>query len=145
MNTLSREITSRFFANAEAYQHLRTQWRALMNSPRKHELKAEHHLLYLALLGKDWCKGFSPITNPRKLVNGALYDWQIRRALGTIHHVAQYGSDASPLLQPFDGCVTLEMVATLQPLLPACPYQLDPKDYSAGYPFDAYLDTGATR
>ena len=102
-------------------------------------------MLYLALLGKDWRKGFSPITNPTKLANGALYDWQMRHALGIIHRTSHFGLDTAPLLQPFDGCVTLEMVIALHALLPNCPIPLNPKDFAAGYPFDAYVDTGATR
>ena len=144
MNTLSREITSRFFANAEAYQQLRTHWRALINSPRKHELKAEHHLLYVALLGKDWRKGFSPITNPRKLANGAWDGWRMRHALQVIHRDAKFGDADAPLLQPFDGLVTLGMVASLHALLPDAPnYSISPKDFATGYPFDAYLNEGA--
>ena len=53
-----------------------------MNSDRKRDLAAEHHLLYLALLGKDWRAGFTPITNQRKLDNGAFHGWSaISRAL----------------------------------------------------------------
>ncbi len=64
MNTLSRAMTARFFPTVNDYDALRRHWSALVNSPRKHELKAEHHLLYLVLCGKDWRAAFTPITNP---------------------------------------------------------------------------------
>ena len=59
MNTLPRALTARLFPTAESYLALRRQWRTLINSDRKHELTAPHHLLYLAACGKDWRKSFT--------------------------------------------------------------------------------------
>jgi hypothetical protein len=56
MNTLSKTITGRWFVSSDAYQQLRAQWRTLVNSSRKHELRAEHHLLYATLRGKVFAK-----------------------------------------------------------------------------------------
>ncbi|MCI0397848.1 MAG: hypothetical protein L0332_22050 [Chloroflexi bacterium] len=137
MNTLSRAITAQLFDNPETYHSLRRQWSQLMRSERRHELSAAHHLLYLALLGKDWRKGFTPVTNPRKLANGAFQGWTLFRALTLLHVPAC----ESWLLAPFDGVVTPEMLQQVRRLVPArSPYQYRPEQFApAAFPFDAYL------
>lgn len=49
---------------------IRRRWSELINSERRHDLKAYHHLLYLAILGKDWRRAFTPIKRETKLKNG---------------------------------------------------------------------------
>ena len=66
MNTLSKKLTARFFLNSEGYQMLRDRWSKLMNSPEKVNLAPEHHLLYHVLIGKDWRKAFTMMTNINK-------------------------------------------------------------------------------
>ena len=131
MNTLPRAITAQILNDNETYTVLRTHWSALMQSDRKHELTAAHHLLYLVLLGKDWRKAFTPPTNRRKLENGAFEGWVLFRALGSIHSVV-----ASPhLLAPFDGIVTPQILQRIRDLLPSLsPYRCKPEDFS----FEAY-------
>jgi hypothetical protein len=140
MNTLSKTITGRWFVSPDAYQQLGAQWRTLVNSLRKHELRAEHHLLYATLRGKDWRKGFGRITNPRKLGNGSFYGWQLLYARSRIRAAAMNDQWAKPLLDPFDNVVSLDMVKAIDALLPPC-YPLTEKDFESGYPFDAYCDT----
>jgi len=137
MHTLPRAITAQWFPTSTAYQAFRVHWRALLASDRKHELAAKHHLLYLALTGKDWRKGFTPMTNERKLANGAFYGWSLFRALATIH--SPHGEAA--LLAPFDGLVTPAMLQNLRQLMPSVhPYRLRPEDFTAAaYPFEAYV------
>ena len=136
MNTLSRAITTQFFNNADAYTALRKHWSALMNSDRKHELAASHHILYLSLMGKDWRKGFTPPTNRRKLENGAFWGWKLFRALGQLHSRAS----EEWLLAPFDGLVTSQMLQQVRGLLPRLnPYAYRPEQFAGGnLPFDAY-------
>jgi hypothetical protein len=81
MNTLSRTLTAQFFNTQKDYNALKAHWSKLVNSPRKKELRPEHHLLYSALLGRDWRKGFSPITNKVKLANGMRKDQAVTSAL----------------------------------------------------------------
>jgi hypothetical protein len=93
MNTLSKQITRRFFCNAEGYDRLRARMNDLMCQDRqraaamrkahkqdsgidpatieKPRLTAAHHVLYLILRGKDWRKAFAPVTNDTLLANGA--------------------------------------------------------------------------
>ncbi len=140
MNTLSRAITARFFPNVESYEALRRQWSAVVQSERserKHELTAAHHLLYLVLRGKDWRKAFTPLTNRRKLDNGAFVAWGLFRALGTL----QFGRDVESLLAPFGGLVTPEMLAQVRAVLPqeVNAYHYRPEAFALGaFPFDAY-------
>jgi hypothetical protein len=136
MNTLPRAITAQIFTDIETYSILRKHWSRLMNSDRKHELSAAHHLLYLALLGKDWRRGFSPVTNRRKLENGAFQGWMLFRAL-TILHLKFHEAH---LLAPFDGIVTPEMLAKVRSVIPPHqPYSYHREQFEAGrFPFEAY-------
>ncbi len=107
-----------------------------MGSPRKHDLTAAHHLLYLALMGKDWRKGFTPPTNRVKLANGALWGWTLFRALNRLH-ARVYEQE---LLAPFGEIVTPHMLERIRTLLPMLnPYAYRPEQYAAGnLPFEAY-------
>ncbi|MBN1887818.1 MAG: hypothetical protein JW850_07495 [Thermoflexales bacterium] len=136
MNTLSRAITAQLFDNTETYTALRKHWSARLSSDRKHELAAAHYLLYLALVGKDWRKGFTPPTNRRKLENGALVGWKLFRALDLLHRRA----NEEWLLTPFDGLVTPTMLQQLRELLPRLnPYAYIPEQFAGGkFPFEAY-------
>ena len=137
MHTLSRAITAQWFPTPAAYQSFRAHWRLLLTSDRKHELAAEHHLLYLALTGKDWRKGFTPISNERKLANGAFYGWNLFRALAALRN--PHAEEA--LLAPFDDLVSPAMLQNLRQLMPlVLLYRLRPDDFRAtSFPFDAYV------
>jgi hypothetical protein len=138
MNTLSRAITARFFSTPADYHALRQHWSGLVNSARRRELTTAHHVLYLALLGKDWRKAFTPVTNPRKLANGAFVGWPLFSSLRKLHSelCSEY------LLAPFDGLLTVEMLNAVRRCLPAPnPYQYRPEAFSQGsFPLDAYLE-----
>ncbi len=141
MNTLPRAVVAQILNDSQAYLALRQQWRDFMNSERRHELKAEHHLLYLALCGKDWRRGFTPATNQQKLDNGAYNGWKMFRALAWLHSPFH----EALLLAPFDGVITAEMLQNLRPLLPKISaHQFKPADFTPGsYPFAAYLWEGS--
>src|SRR5438093_7035790 len=115
MNTLPRAITARLFNSTNEYTVLQRHWSALVNSERKHELTAAHHVLYLTLLGRDWRRGFTPITNQRKLANGAFYGCVLFRALKMLH---AKGSEQA-LLAPFDGLINQQMLEQARSLVPA--------------------------
>src|SRR5258708_6292245 len=136
MNTLPRAITAQWFDNAEAYWALRRHWRGLLCSERKHTLNATHHLLYQALLGRDWRRGFTPPHNPRKLANGAFTSWALFHALARLH----FSFTMAEVLAPFDGLVTPAMLAALRPLLPLLKtdeYQV--AQFAPGaWPFESY-------
>lgn len=142
MNTLSRALTARFFPDSNSYNALRKQWSDLINSERRHELTAAHHLLYLALIGKDWRKAFTPLTNRRKLDNGAFWGWGMFLALQTI----QFKFKDDELLAPFAGLITLQMLNNLRSLLPvANAYSYKPTDFTKrAFPFDAYSEKEAS-
>lgn len=136
MNTLPKAITANFFVDTIAYHHLRLHWGELMRSSRRSELTAAHHLIYLALLGKDWRRAFTPITNQRKLDNGAFYGWPLFRATALLHIPAREGE----LLALFDGLVTPLMLQQLRQLVPIQrPYSYRPDQFTAvDFPFEAY-------
>ena len=137
MNTLSRAITARFFSNPAEYHALRQHWSALVNSERRHELTASHHLLYLALLGKDWRKAFTPVTNPRKLANGAFSAWALFSSFMKLHSALHN----EQLLAPFDGLITVEMLNLVRQYMPAPkPWNYKPQAYILNsFPLEAYV------
>ena len=136
MNTLPRAVTAQTFSSPEDYRALQQHWSLLVNSARKQSLSAAHHLLYLALLGKDWRRGFTPPTNRRKLENGALVGWVLFRALGTLRS----RGEEQALLAPFDGLVTPLMLQRVRTLMPSLnPYRYQPGDFAGhAFPFAAY-------
>ena len=136
MNTLPKMITAQLLGEPTAYQALRSHWSQMMNSDRRHELTAAHHLLYSVLLGKDWRRGFTFVTNDKKLANGAYPSWGLFRALRLFH--SQYHHDQ--LLAPFDNLITLATLRKLRALVPTVnPYHYGPDRFAAiRFPFDAY-------
>jgi hypothetical protein len=138
MNTLSRAITAQFFPNSNSYNALRKHWSDIMNSERRHRLTAAHHLLYLALIGKDWRKTFTPPSNQCKLDNGAFWGWGMFRALEAIK--LKHREDQ--LLSPFEGLIGAQILDELRSLLPtANSYTYKSVDFAQGtFPFDAYSE-----
>ena len=137
MNTLPRALAARLLTDPPTRSALRRRWRALLHSERRHSLTAAHHLLYLALQGRDWRRGFTPPTNRRKLANGAFYGWALFEALAKL----QRRSAEAELLAPFEGLVTPAMLAQVRRWVPAqSAYQFRPEHFTAGaFPFPAYL------
>jgi hypothetical protein len=141
MNTLSRAITARFFPDKDSYNAFRKHWSALINSSRRHDLTAAHHLLYLGLTGKDWRRAFTPLTNRRKLDNGAFFGWGLFRALRPEY----FGVADAALLAPWDGLITPRMLEELRKLLPRITqFTCKAEQFAGGrYPFDAYEEEAA--
>lgn len=135
MNTLPRAVTAHILGSPSHFPMLRSHWSALMRSPRKHELAAVHHLVYLALIGKDWRRGFAPITNRRKLENGNFYCWKLFKAIQALHT----SSLQDELLAPFNGLVTPRMIQQVRAMIPYNhPSTYKPEQFAAGFPFEAY-------
>ena len=123
MNTLSKKITATFFTNADGYNALTARWSELMNDKEvRKNLTAAHHLLYLALRGKNWQKGFTVVTNTKALENGA---WPAYSASCALRTVKSKGCEAR-MLAPFAGLVTSEMLASVREWLPECGYYENP-------------------
>ena len=142
MNTLPRAVTAQFFPNTNSYNALRHHWSVLMNSERRHGLSPAHHLLYLALCGKDGRKSFTCVTNQRKLENGAFAGWALFRSLEKLR--GRWAEEE--LLAPFDGLVTPELLQAVRELLPSLnSYAMRPEEFAHRiFPFDAYHKTETT-
>jgi len=79
MNTLSKAITATFFVNESGYQEIERIWKENLRNGGKPT--AGQHLAYMILRGKNWRKAFTPITNTKKLANGAMpYNWGLYKA-----------------------------------------------------------------
>ncbi len=139
MNTLSRADTAQFFPQPSDYSALQRHWSTLLRSDRKHALTAAHHLVYLGLLGRDWRKAFTPLSNPRKLANGGFWGWALFRAVGQVHNLAA----EADLVAPFDGLVTPAMLAALRARLAGVwRFAGNSQAFAGGaFPFDAYRVT----
>jgi hypothetical protein len=71
MNTLGKEITQEFFEDENGYQKFIARWSEMMNDKNVcKDINAAEHLIYLAVRGKDWRKGFTAATNKNKVANG---------------------------------------------------------------------------
>lgn len=138
MHTLSRAITAEWFTTPDDFHRLRRHWRTLLNSDRRHTLTAEHHLLYSALLGRDWRRGF---TLPRRWPPEGFAYWRLFLALRRLH--SPYLTER--WLAPFDGGVTPAMLAALRRWLinvDATTYPLE--HYQPGaFPFEPYAAPAA--
>lgn len=137
MNTLPRAMTVQILTDSQTYYAIRQHWSKLMNSERRHELSASHHFLYLALLGKDWRKGFTCVSNPNKLANGAFHGWNMFHAF-TMLHIQWCEAE---LLAPFDGLVTSAMLQPLRRWIPNYNGEhYRPQQFVGGnWPFEAYI------
>lgn len=137
MTTLPRAYVAQLFTDSNTFVHFRQHWRTLVTSHRRYTLAAEHYLLYSAVCGRDWRAGFTPMTNARKLANGAYAGWGLFRALDRVHSVAY----EQALLAPFDGLVSTAMLAQLRQLLPhPLAHRYRPGDFQPGkWSFDAYI------
>src|SRR5437763_5741 len=69
---------------------------------------------HLALCGKDWRTAFTPISNPRKLANGAFYNWELFRALAALHNPLH----EDETLALFDGLITPDMLRKVSAYMP---------------------------
>lgn len=75
MTTLGKAITSQFYVNPESgYQEIKAAWK----EQKTHTFG--EHIAYAALLGRDWRKGVSILTNANKLANGGYYNSGLYRA-----------------------------------------------------------------
>jgi hypothetical protein len=128
MNTLPRAITAQIFSNTESYAALRRHWSVLMRSEHKRELAP--------LIGKDWRRSFTPITNRRKLENGAFVGWPLFQALMVLRSPCY----EAWLLAPFAGLVTPTILQTVRGLVARrSAYACRSEDFTTGaFPFDAY-------
>jgi hypothetical protein len=85
INTLSKSITSTFFLREEGYTHLVANWKLAINDQESPtEPSASMLLAYSILRGKDWRKGFTPITRSSKLSSGhyAVHDGALKSLYG---------------------------------------------------------------
>lgn len=106
MDTLSRETWNGFFESKEHYLKLRALWAQLHTEPEQLKLGPEHYLLMSALRGRDWRRGFTPVTNSNKLAHGA----KPRASAATALWNVRSPYNRKYLLEVFGGLVTEEMV-----------------------------------
>jgi hypothetical protein len=132
MNVLPKDHPASFLVRgAQNHRKLKEAWKSY---PGVHT--AAHHLLYHAVRGKDWRKAFTPMSNRRKVYNGALWHSGLRLAVLHIRDLyrwkGSYNDELYPLncritgpaalraelLAPFGGLLTHEMVVELVYYLP---------------------------
>lgn len=115
MNTLSKDLTRTLFESSDGYDGLVRFWSGLMaDKVKRKTLRAEHHLLYAAARGKNWRRGFTAATNPRKLESGYHPETGAINALARVN----YPYRDAELLEPFEGHFTPVGLSRLRRLLP---------------------------
>lgn len=121
------DARTKFFASKEDYLSFRQAWKDYINEgkhkkyshgenylneplPPESDLNAIHHIIYLALCGRDIGKGFTPITSTRKLqsCNNQPY-YQLRNHLWIIERLVQ-GDYLKSYLLPFGDTIDEETV-----------------------------------
>lgn len=115
VSTETNHKVSRYFRDADHYHAFRAAWKASCRENReKGHLKTEHYALYALLRGRDLKKSFSPITNSRKLENGAAPYGSLNRTLDRISYLmpghTHMNARRDALLSPFGGTVTEDML-----------------------------------
>jgi hypothetical protein len=140
MNTLSRQDVLHLCGDLGRYRALRAHWSALMASPRRRTLNAAHHLLYCALIGHDWRRGFALTTSAVRIANGAFDGWTLFSSLNLIHGAARYPWLAERLLAPFDGLIDEAALARLSARLPSpTAWKLSASEFeNRAFPFGAF-------
>lgn len=134
MNTLNKKVTSSFFKDADGYEKMVSLWKSIAsNKDERSRLTAFDHFLYAVLRGKDWRKGLTPISNPKKIESGATVGngqafayalWMVRR-MATSRGVVYQGLFAD-LLSDSAICNIASMMPVYgsgqNNVLPACAY-----------------------
>jgi hypothetical protein len=70
----NKEITRKFFKDDDGYLKMRKKWKELLD--KKEKLQFKDHIRYLMVLGKDYRKAISPITNKNKIDKpNYIYNW----------------------------------------------------------------------
>lgn len=108
------------FTSKEHYLSFISAWKHTFNDPElRKQLTPAHFLLYAALRGKDWRKGFTPCTNKNKIDNGYAPYYSAYNALLSIHTATQASMwRAGMLMEPFNGTLTKEMLLIIGAMLP---------------------------
>jgi len=149
MDTLSKTDTSAFITPVQRMA-LIDGWTELSGPT------AAMTMAYAILRGKDWRKGFTTITNPTKLENGAFYDWGFWHAAFKVATIAMAADERllpqtlafvrrkeQEFLDLFGGLVTIPMLRGALATLPEFPGVNDfaPSAYSwdTGWPIPAYV------
>lgn len=101
--------------DAFPYAAIRARWCEVVHSDRKHELTAAHHLLYMALMNRDWRKAFTPIRRASRLANGAHPYQTVNTALWRVHSTHYW---KQKWLAFFEGILTPEMLAEVLTRIP---------------------------
>lgn len=114
MKTLSKEITlGRFFnEDPENYRKLREQWSKMVNSEKRVTLTLADHVIYLALIGKNWQKAITLPTNKNKVENH--YKPKIKSFAERWEY--NIGWQRNRVIEKFSGAITEEMYDALRAL-----------------------------
>ena len=126
MKTLSKDVTSTFFIDDTGYQRLKEDWKGICHQPHP----AFIHIAYLILLGRDYRKACTPITNKKTLLGGGTHVWGPRLAIDRLIRTASPTSTDRTSIQraleeTFPGILRDDVAMRIARLLPTLgsPYQ----------------------
>ena len=107
------------FDTKEQYLTFRAAW---AKAAQKKQLTAAHMVMYNLIRNKPIHKGFTPVTNTNKLLNGmainhGLYEarWQLSRYVDRAGEDKNYFTEwVDRFLAPFEGTITREQLVHLE-------------------------------
>lgn len=120
MNTLSKTVTQSILGEG-GYEKFDAQWKSVAsNSVKRLELRPVHYLIAALVRGKDYRKGFKPITNARKLAHGG--SWGFKHA---VEELARVGTNTpyskvivERYMRVFGDSLTVDQLKAFQALTP---------------------------
>jgi len=102
--TISTITPGEWFTSKEHYLEFTA---AFKKAAQLRNLSSSHFALYAILRNRDWKKGWTYPKNPGKQVEHIYKKSLCKREI-------QRPSNEGPLLQPFDGTITTEMLMTIR-------------------------------
>lgn len=114
MKTLGKKVTKSFFRTKNGWTNLKKAWVKELKAGSSFTFDPGVHLLYNALRGKDYRKGFTPTTNRKKIINGQYRDSGMMKAVAS----ARLESTKEAVLLIFGKHITREGLESLIAMLP---------------------------
>lgn len=114
MKTLGKKITKDFFITENSWKDIQKDWARELQAKNSMLENPGVHLLYNALRGKDYRKGFTATSNRKKIVNGQYRDLGLMRAIRS----ARLESTKEAMMFMFGDNISREGLENLISMLP---------------------------
>lgn len=133
-NKLNSKITRAMYGSQTSYSAIQMAWSSYVQPTRDPEtgitkqphIDPEHIIIYMAAIGRDWRKAFTPPTNTLALENGAFCNWRLWWALYAIHASStDKNIPDNHLLEPFNGTISVDLLNKIRSIIPQYNFRRD--------------------